>query len=55
MKNQNLQFELLTQEELCAINGGGLVEDIGYAAHWIVDQACKAKNWIVEQWDNLVN
>lgn len=36
------KFEPLTFEELRTINGGGLIEDIGYAAHWVKDKTCQA-------------
>ena len=37
---KNFQITPLADEELVAINGGGLVEDIGYAAHAVQDAVC---------------
>ncbi|MGY3792190.1 bacteriocin [uncultured Aquimarina sp.] len=48
MENLN-SFKGLSEKELIEINGGGLVEDIGYAAHAVVDGVCTAANWVAEK------
>ena len=55
MNIENLKLQLLTQEDLHSINGGGLVEDVGYACHWVADKACEAAEWVEEKWNDLKN
>lgn len=49
----------LNQNELLNTNGGDLVEDIGYAAHAIVDGVCQAADWVAETasdaWDEVTS
>ncbi len=49
----------LDNNELMDINGGGLVEDIGYAAHAVVDAVCTAAEAIADAvsdaWDYVTS
>lgn len=47
---KDLEFlKELSADELLTIDGGGLVEDIGYACHAVEDGACRAYNWTKEK------
>lgn len=48
MKNLS-EFKGLNEKELIEINGGGLVEDVGYAAHAVADAACTAYNYVADK------
>ncbi|MBE7632876.1 hypothetical protein [Tenacibaculum finnmarkense] len=57
---KNLDFcKELSSVELVEINGGGLVEDIGYAAHAVSDGICTAGRWVADRasdaWDWCCN
>lgn len=55
MEKIEKKFKTLNHNELIEINGGGLVEDIGYAAHYIKDKVCEAycatKQALSDAWD----
>jgi hypothetical protein len=54
MEINKLNLEVLTHNELLAINGGGeLVKDLGELWHKIEDKACQAKEWIQGVWNDL--
>lgn len=55
MKNYKMQIDFLQElsnKELININGGTLVNDCGYAAHWVKDQVCCAWNEVKDWWNS---
>ena len=45
----NFVIKNLSDKEMGKINGGGLIEDIGYGSHFLYDKTCEAYNR-VKKW-----